>query len=628
MRRFTLLLTVVLAASSARADDLTDIVTRMARIGRSSGGTFSPDGRHIAFLSDLTGVPHIWIVPVEGGFPRQVTAGDDPITAVAWSPNSEWLAFQVAPAGGLNSQIHVVATDGTGTRLLTQGGKVNNWLGDWTDDGTRLTMASNMRTPEAMDAYLVDVATGRQTLVARNTGIGTLSGTSRDASRAILNRLVSRGSNDLYLLDLRHRREILLTPHEGPGSFEGRLTPDGRVVYLLFNKDRDLAAFGRIELATDGAPGPITTLAERPDAELDGFELNHAGTQAVLVWNAGGRTEAEFIDLRTGQRGPALRLPSELASDFTYSRDDTHLVFTAWGAAAPLDVWVMDVATGLPRQLTFSPHPGVRLDDFARPELVRFPAHDGIELSGWLYRPPRVTGPAAYVVSFHGGPEGQERPSFRSDYQALLANGIGILAPNIRGSSGFGKRFVNLDNGELRFDANKDIKACADYLIRAGIADPRRIGIMGGSYGGYVTMIGVTEYPDLFAAGANLYGMVNFATFFAHTEPWMAAISTKEYGDPATQADLLARLSPLGKLDRIKAPLIVLHGANDTNVPVVEAEQIVKNLEARKVPVQYVLFADEGHGWRKTVNRIRSTVEIVRFFSRHLKGDRAAGAQP
>jgi len=620
MKWFTLLLAAVLTATPARTDDLTETVTLMARVGRSWGGTFSPDGKRVAFVSDLNGVPQVWIVPVEGGFPRQVTAGDDPVTAVVWSPASERLAFQLAPAGGMNSQIYVVQSDGSGKRLLTEGGRTNNWLGDWTEDGARLTVASNRRTPDAMDAYLVDAATGQPTLVARNTGIGSLSSTSRDASRAILDRLVSRGSNDLYLLDLPQKREVLLTPHAGPGDFQGKLAQDGRAVYLLFNTNRDLAAFGRITLSSEGSPGPIELLAERPDAELDGFELNHAGTQAVLAWNVAGRTEADFIDLRTGHRGSALRLPSELASDFTFSRDDARLAFTAWGSATPLDVWVMDVGSGRSQQLTFSPHPGVKLDAFVRPELVHFPAHDGLELSGWLYRPTRNSA-SAYVVSFHGGPEGQERPSFRSDYQALLANGIGVLAPNIRGSSGFGKRFVNLDNGELRFNANKDIKACADYLRREGIADPKRIGIMGGSYGGYVTMVGVTEYPDLFAAGADLYGMVNFATFFQHTEPWMAAISTKEYGDPATQAELLARLSPLGKLDRIKAPLIVLHGAHDTNVPVVEAEQIVDNLKARGVPVEYVLFPDEGHGWRKTANRIRSTVEIVRFFNGHLKGE-------
>jgi dipeptidyl aminopeptidase/acylaminoacyl peptidase len=156
-------------------------------------------------------------------------------------------------------------------------------------------------------------------------------------------------------------------------------------------------------------------------------------------------------------------------------------------------------------------------------------------------------------------------------------------------------------------------------VVKSGWADPKRLGIMGGSYGGYMVMVGITEYPDLFAAAANLFGMVNFETFFKHTEPWMAAISTVEYGDPATQADLLRRLSPIHKIDRIRTPTIVLHGANDTNVPVVEAEQVVENLKKRNVPVEYILFPDEGHGWRRTPNRIRSAVAITQWFEARLK---------
>jgi dipeptidyl aminopeptidase/acylaminoacyl peptidase len=254
-----------------------------------------------------------------------------------------------------------------------------------------------------------------------------------------------------------------------------------------------------------------------------------------------------------------------------------------------------------------------------RPELVKFKAHDGLELSGWIYRPANRRDRAPFVISFHGGPEGQERPSFRSDYQALLAAGIGVLAPNVRGSSGFGKKYVNLDNGELRFNGLKDIKACVDYLTSNGFADPKRIGITGGSYGGYMTLAGVTEYPELFAAGVDEFGMVNFFTFFEHTEPWMAAISTIEYGDPKTQKELLTKLSPLAKLSTIKTPLQVQHGANDTNVPVVEAEQVVANLKERGVPVEYILFPDEGHGWRKTANRVTSTVKMVEFFEKYLK---------
>jgi dipeptidyl aminopeptidase/acylaminoacyl peptidase len=167
-----------------------------------------------------------------------------------------------------------------------------------------------------------------------------------------------------------------------------------------------------------------------------------------------------------------------------------------------------------------------------------------------------------------------------------------------------------------------------DYLVTNGIAEPKRIGITGGSYGGYMTMVGLTEYPELFAAGVNLFGIVNFFTFFQHTQPWMAAISTIEYGNPATQRDLLEKLSPLGKLGRIRAATMVQHGANDTNVPVVEAEQIVNHLKSRGVPVEYILFPDEGHGWRKISNRIRSTVEMVRFFDEHLNATAGSAAKP
>ena len=223
------------------------------------------------------------------------------------------------------------------------------------------------------------------------------------------------------------------------------------------------------------------------------------------------------------------------------------------------------------------------------------------------------------MLSFHGGPESEERPRFNSTYQTLLARGIAVFAPNVRGSAGFGKKFVNLDNRELRFNGIRDIKSCAAYVVQQGLADSNRIGIMGGSYGGYMVMAGLTEYPELFAAGADLFGMVNFETFFKHTEPWMAAISRTEYGDPVTEVDLLRRLSPIHRLDRVIAPTIVLHGANDTNVPVVEADQVVENLKKRSVPVEYVLFPDEGHGFRKTSNRIRATAATVRWFEKYLK---------
>jgi dipeptidyl aminopeptidase/acylaminoacyl peptidase len=601
-------------------DDMAASVARMARVGNAVAPRFSPDGKWVSFISNMSGAPQVWIVPSEGGYPRMVTNGDDPVTQQEWSPASDWIAITIAPGGGLNTQVYVVKPDGTGMKLLTQGGKDNNGFDAWTDDGKQIAIDSSRDDPASRDSFMIDLASGGTRLVAKNPGVGNIEGISRDGKRALLSRLKSRGDNNLYLLDLTLRSDTPITMHDGIALFFGDIAPDGGAAYVGTNKDRDLMAFGRISLASDEKPGTIKVLAERADGELDGIAINKQGTLAVLAWNVKGRTEISFYNLAQNKQLPGPKLPGELAGGFAFSKDGSKLAMTIAGAAQPTDIWIMDVKTQQFRQLTFSPHPGVDLAALVRPELVTFKSFDGLELSGWLYRPKNQNGPGAYVVSFHGGPEGQERAPFRSDYQALLAQGIGVFAPNVRGSSGFGKKFVNLDNGELRANGVKDIKACVDYLVDNHIADPKRIGITGGSYGGYMTMAGITEFPDMFAAGVDLFGIVNFMTFFQHTQPWMAAISTIEYGDPATQKEMLDRLSPIYKLDRIKAATMVQHGANDTNVPVIEAEQIVKTLKERGVPVEYILFPDEGHGWRKTPNRIRSTVEMVKFFKQHLGG--------
>ncbi|HZU67212.1 MAG TPA: S9 family peptidase [Ktedonobacteraceae bacterium] len=600
-------------------DELETTVSYMAKIRRCISPSFSSDGSRIAFVSDLNGIPQVWTVATGGGWPELVTALDDQIQGVSWSPDGNWLAFSLAPGGGMNSQVYLVHPDGTGLRCLTEGGEVNNWLGPWTHDGRKLAISSNRRSADAMDAYLVDVADGTFQLVAENKGIGNLSDISRDGQKAILFRMLNRSDDNLFLIDLASRAEMLLTPHEGPGHFtDGYFSPDGRTIYLSSNKDREMVAFARIKLDGDGQPGPIEVLAGREDAELQTFAINEGGTMAVLVWNIAGRNELAFIDLATLEISKGPELPVEIIFDIIWSKDGRFLALSASGATAPRDIWVFELASGRLWQVTYSPHAGVVLSDIVRPELVYFQAHDQLQLSGWLYRPHDFTAPGPIVLYFHGGPESQERPFFNYYLQALLSQGIAIFAPNVRGSSGFGKTFVNLDNGPLRFNAIRDIQACVEYVIQAGIADAKRIGIMGGSYGGYMTMAGLTEYPDLFAAGANLFGIVNFETFFAQSVPWMGAVSKIEYGDPETQAAMLRELSPIHKIDRVKAPTIVLHGANDTNVPVIEAEQTVESLRRRGVPVEYVLFPDEGHGFNKTSNRIRAVVAITRWFVQYL----------
>ena len=619
----------VQAQSQAKTkDDVAAAVARMARVGNAGSPHFSPDGKWVSFISNISGSPQVWVMPAEGGYPRMITNGDDPVTQAEWSPGSEWIAVTIAPGGGLNTQVYVVKADGTGMKRLTPGGQENNGFDAWMHNSRYIAIDSNRDNPAARDNFLVDISSGETKLVTRNPGIGNISSISDDGKRALLGRLKNRGDNNLYLLDMETGKDTLITKHDGVAQFFGELAPDGKTVYIGTNKDRDLTAFARVRVAEDGTPGPIEILEEHPDRELDGMAINKQGTMAALHWNVKGRSEFTLYNLTENKPAGSIKLAGELGGGLTFSKGGSKLAFTESGSRQPSDVWLWDMKAKKSLQLTFSPHAGVDLQQLVRPELMTFKSFDGLELSGWLYRPSGQNGPGPYVVSFHGGPEGQERPAFRSDYQALLAQGIGVFAPNVRGSSGFGKKFVNLDNGELRVNGIKDIKACVDYLVNNHIADPKRIGITGGSYGGYMTMAGLTEYPDLFAAGVDLFGIVNFMTFFQHTQPWMAAISKVEYGDPETQKEMLDRLSPIYKLDRIKAATMVQHGANDTNVPVIEAEQIVKSLKDHGVPVEYILFPDEGHGWRKTPNRIRSTVEMVRFFKEHLGSSATAPAAP
>jgi dipeptidyl aminopeptidase/acylaminoacyl peptidase len=611
-------LAVLAVPASAQQADVSAKVAALGRINSATSPTLSPDGRRLAYLSNVSGSPQIWVRDLRAGTARQVTSLPDPVGAVYWSPTGDKLSYTVLPGGGLNTQVWVANADGSGARRLTPGGKENNGLAGWSRDGSALLVDSNKDTPSARDPALINVATGKWTMLASNKGLNGIADLRGD--RAVVIRLLGRGDTNAYLVDRRTGSETLLTPHQGKAETDwGELSPDGRTVYVISNVGRDRQAFGKITIDGNGKPGPLRYFAERPDAVAENAVLSDDGRTAALFWNAGGRSELAWLDTATGRVRAGPRLPFDIAFPTEFSADGRTLALVGSSANRTTDIYLVNVGSGTTTRITESNHAGVDLASLVRPELITYAAHDGLKLSGWLYRPKGVSGPMPLVFNYHGGPEGQARPTMSPDAQALVASGIAVFAPNVRGSSGFGKAFMALDDGAKRVDGVRDIKATTDALVSRGIADPKRLGIMGGSYGGYMVMAGVTEYPDMFAAGANLFGVVNFETFFRQSEPWMAAISTTEYGDPATQADMLRRLSPIHKLDRITTPLFVLHGANDTNVPVVEAEQIVSAMKARGVPVKYTLFPDEGHGWRKTPNRVRSTTEIARFFVEHLK---------
>lgn len=603
----------------ARLDPV-DLVRWMGEVGCCWSPSLSPDGCQVAFVSDRAGVPQVWTVQAGGGQPQLVTESKDPATQVTWSPSGELLAFKLAPGGGMNSQVYVTRPDGMGLRRLTAGGAEHNRLGRWTRDGRALMVTSNRARVDRLDAYLVDAASGDHQLVAQGRPLVLLLDVSRDNRYGILRRVHYRGDDDLFLVDLGTGEETLLTPHDPPANFvTARFHPDGRTIYLSSNRDREHAALARVRLRTRSRIGTFEVVVAHVGAELAHFELADDGSAVAMVWELAGRSELELFDVASGKTVPGPPLAGEVVGATDLSQDGRRVAFELSGAVESGDVWVWTRAETPPVSVTGTGDVhGIDLGQLVRPELIRFAAHDGLELCGWLYRPRHAAAPGPVVLNFHGGPEDQERPCFRPLYQALAAAGIAVFAPNVRGSSGFGRTFVNLDNGPLRFNAIRDVEACLDAVIGLGIADSDRVGIMGNSYGGYLTMAALVTYPDRFAAAANLYGMVNFETFYANTQPWMREISKRKYGDPDTEIELLRALSPIHQLDRIRTPTIVLHGANDTNVPVIEAEQVVMALSRQVVPVEYLLFLDEGHGFARLDTQVQADTALVRWFTRHL----------
>jgi dipeptidyl aminopeptidase/acylaminoacyl peptidase len=550
-----------------------------AEVSGNWSPTLSPDGRHAAYVSDRGGAPRVWCQPVGSDLTFLVDTGPHPVVSVGWSSGGGWLACVLAPGGAPRTEVWLVRPDGSALHQVAGFGTDTACLPRWLPGRPLLAVTENSGR-----ALLVDAVTGDVRTIAEGSLIALLD-VSQDGERALL-RTGPRGDRQIALRELRTGEERALVP--GDGACFG---PDGRTVYARTDLGDEFAKLVRINDAGS------SVLAERADAELESFALRADGTAAALVWNgSGGVSELTTLDLATGRQRRVAPLPGAVVDGCAYSTDGGTLVFTAEGPAQPRGVWISADTAVRPVTATIAAAAAIV------PRLRVFPSDDGLTITGWLYRP-STAGPHPTVLSLHAGPEAQERPGFNPLFQSLVSRGIAVFAPNVRGSAGFGRSFVNADNGAGRYGAIADVAACARYLIKTGIAEPGRIGCMGRSYGGYLTLAALVNHPELFAAGIDVCGMANFATFYANTEPWIAAAAIGKYGHPVADHDLLRDLSPITRIDRLTAPLLVVHGANDTNVPVSEAEQVVRALRRTGVPHRFLRFADEGHDFLHQANR-------------------------
>ncbi|MDH2430131.1 prolyl oligopeptidase family serine peptidase [Sphaerisporangium sp. TRM90804] len=593
----------------------------------------SPDGRAVAFVSDRDGVPRVWVqdLPEPGGAPatpgpphaspraaaarapgapparpghaRVIDTGPEPVDDVLWSPDGAWLAVQISPGGGEHTQVWAVRPDGTDRRLLAGPedlpAKGSAVFVRWTGRGSILLVAE-LAPSGTTEAVLIDAELGNRDTIATGPLMWP-SAVSRDHGRVLL-RHGSRGKREMAVADLPFGRERPLLP---PTTDIGSLSPDGEIAYVRSNAGRDRSAL--IAMPVGGAP---TVLAERPDAELDRFTVSLDGRVALLAWNVAGRSELQLIDLPGGQTRELPPPPAAVISSVRLSPDGALAVMAAESPDTPSYVLLCDLRTGRYQRVAGDDP----LPDEIVAELVRYQARDGLELTAWLYR--AAPSPSPCVIYLHGGPESQERPTFNPLFQRLVAAGISVLAANVRGSSGFGRAFLDADDHALRFHAIDDVADSVAYAVGAGVADPAKVACMGRSYGGYLTLAALVTYPELFRAGVDVCGMADFATFYANTEPWIAAAAVTEYGDPVADRDLLRALSPIHSFDRLTAPLLVVHGAQDTNVPVFEAEQVVTAATRRGIPCRYLLFDDEGHETVRKANKIAFMQAVTDWLTR------------
>jgi dipeptidyl aminopeptidase/acylaminoacyl peptidase len=571
-----------------------------------TGAAPAPDGTTVAWISDRSGRPRAWTAPLASpGSAQPVAEFDEDVAALSWSPDGRWLAAQLAPGGGERTRVRLVGPDGV---VDVAPGAAAVTLGAWSPGGYRLGVTIFGDPSGDGQACLVDVRDGTSTVLAAGPA-ARVCAVSGDGRRAVV-RLGRRGARELELVDLRSGLRIPLLPGGGAVVADARFDRDR--LYVHTDAGRDRPALLAVDLRGRSA---VRVVAAREDADLDLVALDPEAARVVLVWNSDGRSELEQLDLRSGLGEPVPAPPGDVVTGVSFLRHSDALLVDSEGPAVPPRISVLTRTGTTPLLADAAP------DGPVEPDLEAFTGEDGLPLSGWLFRPRRSPGPVPVLLWLHGGPEAQERPTFQPLFQALVAAGIAVFAPNVRGSGGYGRAFVAADDGPLRHVAITDVRAAVRFLVDAGHADPARVGIAGRSYGGYLTLVALAWYPELFRVGVDVCGIADFHTFYADTEPWIAAAATTEYGDPARDAALLRELSPLHRAERITAPLLVVHGVHDTNVPVGEAEQVVAALRAHGRSPGYLLFDGEGHEVRGVQNRAVFVDEVLRWVSGPLLGD-------
>ena len=601
-------------------------IERYLNVRSAFGAAFRADGT-LSFRMNTTGTPQVWTVPEAGAWPTQRTFYDERVTFASPSPERMETVFGMDEGGDEQGSLFRLDDAGRVTELTPPDAK-HRW-GGWSHDGNHVAFASNRRDESVFDIYVQprDGVDGDARRLLEGDGWLSVGGWSPDDSRLLIHEARSNVDTDVYVLDTESKSVTPLTGEGFPGDGNAgdeavrykslSWGPAGECVYCCSDRDGDTLSLVRL----DAEDGSLDSVENGGEWNVDGVAIDDETGRIAYSRNVDGYTELTVGDLVDGTIDPRPdpRLPAGLAGGVAFDDGADRFAVTVTTDTHNANIYVVDVETGSAERWTHAPTAGIPLSTFVESDLVRYGTFDGREIPGYLSVPETVPeGGAPTIVDVHGGPESQRRPSFSALKQYFLAHGYAVFEPNVRGSTGYGREYAALDDVERRMDSVADIKAAAAWLAERPEVDGDRLIVKGGSYGGFVTLAALSEYPDVWAAGIDIVGIANFVTFLENTGSWRRSLREAEYGSLEDDRDVLESISPINSIDRLEAPLFVLHGENDPRVPVGEARQVAEAAEAAGVPVETLLFEDEGHGISKRENRIEAYAAIVEFLDAHV----------
>jgi dipeptidyl aminopeptidase/acylaminoacyl peptidase len=583
---------------------------------------FSPDGTVVVYSSNASGQPNLWRQEIGSDHASQLTRFTDrAVRDVAWSPDGQTLVFTADHEGDEFHQIFVMSADGGEPRAITGAPKVQHHLGvieTFSPDGRFILYAANDRDQTCQDVLTLELASGRIQRLVTAEGLHYPNSFSPDGRYVAVTRLNSNTDADLLLVEPGRTDPAsppVLNPHDGEAKHEpGPWKPDGSAIVTITDQGREFTGLAEFALAA-GPPIWIET------PEWDVEQAVASGDGSVLAWtiNENGYSRLHARELDTGKAIDVPAIPGGAVTTLRISYDGRRLVFLLATATRPTEVVAVDLETQAVHVLTDSMPPALSQVTAVEPELIAYPTHDGRDVAALLYRPPG-DGPFPVVLSIHGGPEAQERPMYMyaGFYQYLLAHKIAVLAPNVRGSTGYGASYQKLIHHDWGGAELGDFEQAVRYLRALDWVDPKRIAVFGGSYGGFATLSCVSRLPDLWAAGVSIVGPSNLVTFVKAVPPTWRRLMATWVGDAETEREFLLSRSPVTYADDIVAPLFVIQGANDPRVVKSESDQIVERLRDRGVAVRYDVYDDEGHGFTNRKNEIKALGDAAEFLVERL----------